>query len=129
MKNAFIIAMACLSLSGCQAVLLSALGVGASTAVSHSLNGITYRTFAEPLPRVRMASMIALARMRIDVSTSGLIEGVEGIRALAGDREIEIEFEPVSPNTTRMRVIAKKSAFVYDSATAVEIIIQTEKYL
>jgi hypothetical protein len=121
--------LACLFLSGCQAVLLSALGVGASTGVSHSLNGITYRTFAEPLPRVRTASMLALARMQIDISSSGLVEGVEGITALAGDREIEIEFEPVSPNTTRMRVVAKKGAFVYDSATAVEIIIQTEKNL
>lgn len=129
MKKILIITMICLSLSGCQAVLLSALGVGASTGVSHSLNGITYRTFTEPMPRVRTASMIALARMRIDVASSGLVEGVEGIRALAGDREIEIEFESISPQTTRMRVVAKKSAFVYDSATAVEIIIQTEKYL
>ena len=129
MKKILIISIICMSLSGCQAVLLSALGVGASTGVSHSLNGITYRTFTESLPRVRTASMIALARMQIEVSSSGLVEGVEGIRALSGDREIEIEFEPVSPKTTRMRVVAKKGAFVYDSATAVEIIIQTEKYL
>lgn len=110
-------------------MLLSALGVGASTGVSHSLNGITYRTFTESLPRVRSASKIALAQMQINISSAGEVEGVEGIKALSGGREIEIEFEPISPRVTRMRVTAKKSALVYDSATAVEIIIQTEKYL
>jgi len=116
-------------LSGCQAVLLSALGVGASTGVSHTLGGITYRTFTEPLPRVRTASLKALQRMQIKVESTAKIDGVEGLTGFSGDRLIEIEFEPVSPSTTRMRVVAKKSAFTYDSATAVEIIIQTEKYL
>jgi len=119
----------CFLLSGCQAVLLSALGVGASTGVSHTLGGITYRTFTEPLPRVRTASLKALQRMQIKVEAAETIDGVEGLRGLTGDRQIEIEFESVSPSTTRMRVVAKKSAFSYDSATAVEIIIQTEKFL
>lgn len=119
----------CFLLSGCQAVLLSALGVGASTGVSHTLGGITYRTFTEPLPRVRTASLKALQRMQIKVEAAETVDGVEGLRGLTGDRQIEIEFESVSPSTTRMRVVAKKSAFSYDSATAVEIIIQTEKFL
>lgn len=119
----------CGLLTGCAAVALTALGVGASTGVSHSLNGMTYRTFTEPLPRVRSASMRALQRMQIKVASSEKIEGGEGIKATSGDRAIDIELESVSPSTTRMRVVAKKNLFLYDNATATEIILQTEKYL
>ena len=119
----------CGLLTGCAAVALTALGVGASTGVSHSLNGLTYRTFTEPLPRVRTASLRALQRMHIKVASSGKIEGGEEIRATSGDRAIEIELESISPSTTRMRVTAKKNPFIYDNATATEIILQTEKYL
>jgi len=119
----------CGLLAGCEAIALTALGVGASTGISHSLNGMTYRTFTEPLPRVRSASMRALQRMHIKVSSSEKIEGGEGIKATSGDRAIDIELETVSPSATRMRVTAKKNFFVYDNATANEIILQTEKYL
>lgn len=121
--------IACGVLAGCEAIALTALGVGASTGVSHSLNGMTYRTFTEPLPRVKSASMRALQRMQIKVASSEKIEGGEGIKANSGDRAIDIELEAVSPSTTRMRVTAKKNLFVYDNATATEIILQTEKYL
>ncbi|MEK6663293.1 MAG: DUF3568 family protein [Pseudomonadota bacterium] len=123
------ILIGCGLLTGCAAVALTALGVGASTGVSHSLNGMTYRTFTEPLPRVRSASMRALQRMQIKVASSEKIEGGEGIKAMSGDRAIDIELESVSPSTTRMRVTAKKNLFLYDNATATEIILQTEKYL
>ena len=69
------ILIGCGLLTGCAAVALTALGVGASTGVSHSLNGMTYRTFTEPLPRVRSASMRALQRMQIKVASSEKIEG------------------------------------------------------
>jgi hypothetical protein len=119
----------CGLLAGCEAVALTAFGIGASTGVSHSLNGMTYRTFTEPLPRVKNASMRALQRMQIKVASSEKIDGGEGIKAMSGDRAIDIELESVSPSTTRMRVTAKKNLFVYDNATATEIILQTEKYL
>jgi hypothetical protein len=52
----------------------------------------------------------------------------ELITAKAADREIEIELEALTPNTTRMLVVAKKeSGILRDSATATEIILQTEK--
>jgi hypothetical protein len=123
------ILIGCGLLAGCEAVALTAFGIGASTGVSHSLNGMTYRTFTEPLPRVKSASMRALQRMQIKVASSEKIEGGEGIKAMSGDRAIDIELESVSPSTTRMRVTAKKNLFVYDNATATEIILQTEKYL
>lgn len=128
-SNISVLLVACTLLAGCEAIALTALGVGASTGVSHSLNGMTYRTFTEPLPRVKSASMRALHKMQIKVSSSDKIEGGEGIKATSGDRAIDIEFEAVSPSTTRMRVTAKKNLFVYDNATATEIIIQTERYL
>jgi hypothetical protein len=49
--------------------------------------------------------------------------------AKTSERNIEIQLEPISANTTRMKVAAKKSMFLYDTATAEEIILQTKKYL
>ena len=124
-----VVLASCALLSGCEGALLTALGVGASTGVSHTLTGITYRTFTEPLPRVKTASMRALHRMQIKVASSAKIDGGEGIKAQSGDRAIDIELESISPSTTRMRVTAKKNLLVYDNATATEIILQTEKFL
>ena len=52
----------------------------------------------------------------------------EVIMARASDREIEIEIEALTPNTTRLAVTAiKDGGLLRDSATATEIILQTEK--
>lgn len=115
-------------LAGCDPVSLTALGVGASTGVSHTLGGIVYRTFSEPMSRVKSASYKALQRMQVKVKSTDKIEYGEEIKAVAADREISIELEALTPNTTRMRVTATNGIF-RDSATATEIIIQTEKYL
>lgn len=120
---------AVLSLAGCEAVALSALGVGGSTAVNHTLTGITYRTFTAPLPRVKRASVSALSRMGIRLASSERTDGNEVLKASAKDRDIEIVLEPVSANTTRMKVVAKNGGVFYDSATATEIIMQTERIL
>jgi hypothetical protein len=119
------------ALSGCEAVALTALGVGASTGVSQTMNGITYRTFTLPVPRVRVASLSALKRMGIKVESTGKMEGGSGevIKAKAADREIEIQLEAISANTTRMRTTVKSDGLLYDSATATEIIVQTERVL
>ena len=45
------------------------------------------------------------------------------------DRQIEIVLEPLSPSSTRMRVIARNGSLLYDSATATEIVLQTERVL
>ena len=115
-------------LSGCAELALTSLGVGASTGVSHSLSGITYRTFTEPMPRVRGASLKALQRMQIKVASTGKIEHGENVKAHATDREIHIVLEALSPNTTRMRVTASSGLF-HDSATSTEIIMQTARFL
>lgn len=51
------------------------------------------------------------------------------LTAKTSERNIEIQIEPISVNTTRMKVTAKSSAFSYDSATAEDILIQTKKSL
>lgn len=114
-------------LAGCEAMAVTAFGVGASTGVSHSLNGVTYRTFTAPAQRVKSAALAALNRMGIKVDATKKSEGGEVIIASTRERQVEVELESISPNTTRMRVVAKQGSVFYDSATATEIILQTEK--
>lgn len=115
--------------TGCVPLAVTAIGVGASAGVSHTMGGYTYKTFTAPVGKVRSASLTALKRMGITFESSEKTEEGEVIRAKAGDRAIEIALDVISPNTTRMRTIARKGAFIYDSATSTEIILQTEKFL
>lgn len=116
-------------LAGCEPLSLAALGIGGSAAVNHKVSGTPYRTFTAPLLRVKTASMGALKRMGIKPETNTKIENGELITARAGKREIEVELESLTPNTTRMKVVARDGGLFYDSATASEIIAQTEKGL
>lgn len=115
-------------LSGCDPITLTLFGVGAGAGVYQTLGGIAYKTFTEPLPKVKRAALTALNRMAIKVSATKKVNGNEDISAQAADRDIAIELEALSVNTTRMRVTARNGALM-DSATAVEIITQTEKVL
>ena len=115
--------------SGCETIALGALGIGGSAAVNHKVSGTPTRTFTASLPKVRNASMGALKRMGITHDGTKKIESGEIIVARAGNREIEVELEFLTANTTRMRVIARNGGLFYDSATASEIIVQTEKSL
>ena len=121
---------ATLLLAACEPFSIVAAGVGGSAAVSHTLGGITYRTFTAPAKEVKTASIGALNRMGIKVTgTEHGENGSEILKAAGNDREIEITFEPISTATTRMRVIARNGSIFFDSATATEIILQTEKRL
>jgi hypothetical protein len=53
----------------------------------------------------------------------------ELIYARAENRAIEIEIEPISPHSTRLRIAAKNGSFLFDNATASEIVAQTERSL
>lgn len=116
------------TLPGCAAVALTAVGVGMATGVSHTLGGIVYKTFAAPQPKVRRSTMAALGRMQIKVVEAKQDGNREVIKARASDRDIEVEIESLTPNTTRVAVTAiKDGGLIRDSATATEIILQTEK--
>jgi hypothetical protein len=123
-----ILALAAHVLGGCVGVALTALGVGMATGVSHTLSGMVYKTFSTPQANAKRATLGALHRMQIKVVDTKREGSMEAIRAKAGDRDIEIELEALTPNTTRMAVTAKKDGGILrDGATATEVILQTEK--
>jgi hypothetical protein len=125
---AVLLALASLTLGGCAAVALTALGVGMATGVSHTLGGMVYKTFTAPQAHVKRATLGALNRMQVKVVQSRREGSTERILARAGDRDIEVELEALTPNTTRMLVTAKKDGGILrDGATATEVILQTEK--
>lgn len=122
-------ALACAMLAGCETVALSALGASASAGLSYTLNGAAYRTFTAPEARVRAAAFTALKRMASPIESSEKTDEGELIKAAMPQRTIEVHIEPLSPNATRVRAVAKRGAFLHDTATAAEIISQTERAL
>ena len=130
MKKIFVIGvLVCgFSLSGCVAVGLTALGVGMATGVSHQLGGMVYKTFTTSQAQVKRATYGAFRHMQVKVVKSEKKGSTETILAKAGDRDIEVELESLTPNTTRMMVTAKRDGGILrDGATATEVILQTEK--
>ena len=122
------LALASLGLNGCAAVALTALGVGMATGVSHQLGGMVYKTFTSPQAHVKRAAYGAMNPMQVKVTGRQRDGSNETIFAKAGDREIVIELEALTPNTTRMKVQAKQNGgLLTDGATATEVILQTER--
>jgi hypothetical protein len=99
-----------------------------ATGVGHTLGGMVYKTFTAPQAQVKRAAQGALGRMQVKVVKTERDGTSETILAKAGDRDIDIVLEALTPNTTRMKVTAKQNGGVFwDSATATEVILQTEK--
>ena len=123
-----VLALASVSLGGCAAVGLTALGVGMATGVGHTLGGMVYKTFTASQAQVKRAAQGALGRMQVKVVKMERDGTSETIHARAGDRDIEIVLESLTPNTTRMKVTARQNGGILsDGATATEVILQTEK--
>ena len=118
-----------LMLGGCETISLTLLGIGGSAAVNHQMSSTPSRTFTVPLTRVKNASIAALRRMGIEAGEVKKIDTGEVITARVGNREIEVELESITAQTTRMRVVARNGGFFYDGATAAEVIAQTQKGL
>lgn len=114
-------------IAGCDPISLTLASVGASVGVSQQMNGYVYRTFTAPMPEVKGAALVALKRMAIKVESTEKTEIGERINAKSADRTIELEIEAISRNTTRLRSIARKDKWLMDSATATEVILQTER--
>ena len=119
--------------SGCAAIGLTLLGVGAGvtagTGVAYTLDSIAYKTFTVSEEGLRAATLQTLKRMDIQVKENQPSESGRKIMAQAGDREIEIELDRLTAKTSRIRVDAKQGWFFKDRATSAEIIIQTERTL
>ncbi len=128
LRNCLILLPILVSSASCAAVAVTALGVGAATGVSYTLNGIAYKTFTKPMKTVKKASVKALGNMGITVDSKDVNKaGEEVLNASSGNRRIEIILEPISANATRMRVKVAQKSFLMDRATAIEIIMQTER--
>lgn len=67
--------------------------------------------------------------MGIKVDSTEKTESGELIKASTASRPIEIELESTTAGATRMRATAKNGAPLYDSPTATEIILRTEKLI
>lgn len=92
------------------------------------MGGYAYRTFTEPMPKVKNATMAALRRMAIKPGTTEKMDQGERIVTKIADRTLEIEIEALTPNTTRVRASAKKDGgLIMDASTAVEVVTQIEK--
>lgn len=116
-------------ITGCDPVSLTAATLGAGAGLSHTLGGIIYKTFTAPMKTVEQGSVVAMRDMGVKVvsrSTNG--DGERVITATAKNRNIEVLLEPLTPRTTRMRVIAS-NGILKDGATATEIVLQTERIL
>jgi len=120
------------ALQGCAigglGLMLAATGTGlaAGAGVDHTLSGITYKTFAVSRNQLRFAALKTLHRMDMKVTKDKRTKELHVIEAAALDRTIEIELEPLTRRTTRMRVVANQGQiFFKDAATATEIIVQT----
>ncbi|HYL90447.1 MAG TPA: DUF3568 family protein [Burkholderiales bacterium] len=120
---------ACVPLAGCETVAVALLGAGASSAIRYNLDGIAGRTFTAPLAVVKSASLAALERMGLTLDGTSSFDTGETIYARAPNRDIEIEIEPITRQTTRLSVTAKSGSLLYDNSTAVELVAQTEKQL
>jgi len=118
------ICAAALLLGGCESMAIT--GAGTASGVTQSFNGGAYRTFTAPVGEVKQATLATLKRMDIRVVSSKRAGNEEVILARAADREIEISLEVLSPNSTRMRSVTKQG-LLYDGATSLEIVLQTEK--
>jgi hypothetical protein len=71
----------------------------------------------------------ALQRMGIRLESIQPIPEGEEIVATASARTVYVGLEPISDRTTRVRVSARDGSLFYDSATATEIVLQTEKVI
>ncbi|MBI2307273.1 MAG: hypothetical protein HYU78_08210 [Rhodocyclales bacterium] len=115
---------------GCNTLAVTMLGVGANIGISHQISGYASKTFVRPLPDILDAAEAALGLMEIGVFTIDAHGDNRTIWAYAGDLSIEIELDALTPTTTRMRVIARRSIGVLvDASTAQAITLETETQL
>jgi hypothetical protein len=120
---------ACLLLGACEPLAIAIVGAGASAALRYNMDGVASRTFTAPVAAVKSASLAAIERMGLELDGVSSFDTGETILARAQNREIELELEPISKQATRIRITAKGGSFLYDNATAYELVQQTEKLL
>jgi len=122
-------------LTGCEVVGSTVIGAGAGTATgtgaAYTMDSITYKTFTVPLDKLADKTRAALRTMDFPIRWEERNVAGLSLHAKAGNPEetltIEIDLERLSPQVTRMRVVANRGLFLKDAATATEIIRLTSK--
>lgn len=112
-----------LLLGGCDVVLSLAQTAG-KAGLDHTLGGYVHRTVTEPMPIVRVASKRALANMAVKIKRTWKAKDGWHVEGEAHKRVIEIWLEPLSKQTTMIRVVVNKDIISKDGATANEVIEQ-----
>jgi len=123
-----------LALQGCATVALTlataGVGIGMEAGVEHTLNGIVYKTFTASTNELRFATLKSFDRLVMPVTNDGKSEDGWKLTATASNRTIDVDFQSLTEQTTRMRVVANTGAiFFKDASTATEIINQTAQIL
>ncbi len=116
-------------LNGCAALAVSLAGAGAGAGLAHQMNGTASRTFSEPFNKVDAAVRIASKRMYLQVDEVASMDGGQVTKARVSNLSVSVELEPLSPNLTRVNVVARKDLLRVDAATAQEIVAQIERSL
>jgi hypothetical protein len=119
-----------LGFQGCALAGLPLLGLGQAVnggteVVSYTMDSVAYKTFAASETEVRAATLQTFKRMAIDVTGTERKEKGTDIKAIAGDRTVDVEIDRITPRTSRLSVVVKKGWFLRDRSTAGEIVTQT----
>lgn len=72
--------------------------------------GSAEQTFAMPVARVKPAFVSTLAQMGMPISSMQTRGGNEVVKAGKSDRSVDVEFERLSANSTRVRVTGSGEA-------------------
>ncbi len=124
----FALAPFVLGLAGCASLGLAPVAAaGGAAGVNYSLTNNAYKTMSYSLADVEAALHKSLQKMKIEEKSTDREESKVVISAVAGELDIHVELEKITPTVTRIEVSAKKDLVIKDKATAAEIIVQTEK--
>ena len=105
---------ASLLLAGC---LVAAAGAGAGGGIYLTQRGVE-SVVPVPVERAGTATNQAFEQLKIRQTKSQVEQGNQGekreIEGTAGDREVSVTLEVEANNTTRVQVVAKRSAVTWD---------------
>ncbi len=113
-------------LSGCAQVIIPGTMAGAGEYMRYTTTNVPKRTINGSQKQVSIAAHNALKGLNIRAPEPGAVQTGDPITATTAELVITIEFEPVTPTTTRVTVDAAKGQITKDKATADKILDQIE---
>ena len=118
------------NLYGC-ALLVFTGGAAAGVGVTYTLTNVAYKTFSSDYETVKRAAINTIKDMGISMDGSRRKESGGIINASTADLNIKINLTEITPDTTKVKVDAKrkKRLLLKDKATATEILRHMSKRL